>query len=630
MDELSSKLLSELKKNKIIFSEKNVLDAYELASKAHAGQLRHTGEAYITHPIEVAKLLSQLSVDEQTIIAAILHDTLEDTDVTEAEITNKFGTEVLNLVEGVTKLRRTHLKSEDEKDIENVKKLILASTKDIRILLIKLADRLHNARTIEGLGAERRISYAKELLTVFAPLAEYLGVGLFQREFEDIGFYWTHPEDYHEIKKALDSKKQERLELYSKFVKELKNILIKNKIKHQIFHREKSVYSIYKKIKKYKKEKLSEVIDIHDLYDIFAVRIIVNNLSNCYQTLGLVHSRWPYIPEEFDDFISKPKPNGYKSIHTILNTNRWGYIEVQIRTKEMHEYNEFGPASHLAYKKSGQRNAKATDKFKFVKNLVKWQSLNLKKKEDHYSLDLFRENIFVFTKDGALVELPKGSTPIDFAYHVHTSVGDNCVGVKVNGEMRDLSYELKMGDKVEILVSRSRQYPKKDWLNVAKTTSAKTKIRKGLREKDEFESIEKGKSMLFGIAKSIYKININELESRIKDNINLFSVANIDELYSRIGFGLLRAEPVIKIAFPETNIAQIKTKKLVRQINKRVHISGYDDLEYELAGCCDPKSNDDIVAYITADHKTKIHKINCTLLKKHKDINKIIPANWGD
>ncbi|MCA9382134.1 bifunctional (p)ppGpp synthetase/guanosine-3',5'-bis(diphosphate) 3'-pyrophosphohydrolase, partial [Candidatus Dojkabacteria bacterium] len=578
-------------------------------------------------PVAVSKLAIQIGLDDSAVIASLLHDTLEDTKVTSQDISQLFGDEVLKLVQGVTNLRGLGKISQNEEFIANTRKMILASADDVRVLLIKLCDRMHNARTIKGLSPERRRSYADEILLIFAPLSEYFGIGVFQKEFQDIAFREIDPDNYSKISSSLREINKKQAVRYEKFAEEIQTKLKELKIKSEISFRKKGIYSSYKKLEKYEKDSPDKTFSLKDFPDLFALRILVKTVPECYTVLGYLHQRWNYIPEEFSDYISKPKPNGYRSIHTILETNRWGKVEVQIKTFEMHEYNEFGPASHIAYKAGGKTSGES---FSWVKNLMRWTG-NKNNGRNDYEVNLFNENVYLFTPKGQLIELPKDATPIDFAYRIHSSIGDSCTGAKVNGKIVSLDTKLKTGDQVEIIVSKSKKYPSRDWLNIAVSQSTKAHIRRGLREKESFEARQEGKTKVFEAIKSNQNYSENEIESLLLAHLNEFNCNSLDTLYERVGHKTVTTVKVVNTLYPDKNQHQRTKKNVTTQGKMVINIEGIKELEYQLAKCCNPKPKDKICAYLTTQNTTKIHKAECLTLRRMKgNSSRLLKANWEE
>lgn len=472
-------ILGEIRKKEIACDPEKIRNAYLFAEKAHKGQRRKSGDPFITHPAFVAYLAVLLGLDESSIVASLLHDVLEDTSISLRQIEEKFGVEVALIVEGLTCFKKAGRQLENlGEPIDNFQKMLLSSVDDVRILIIRLCDKLHNALTIEYLPERKQKQFAQELFRIYAPLAEYVGLGFFKRELEDVAFAILYPKKYRWIKEVLKNYEESREKRLSAIIRRIKKALVKNKIKYEaIYGRRKGLWSLYQKTKRYVEQGRITWENPKEVLDQVGVTIIVPDIPSCYAALGVVHRRFHYIPEEFDDYISSPKPNGYRAIQTTVYFNR-STAEIQIKTEKMHEYNEFGPASHIAYKVAGGKSV-GDFSYSWVKELVSWKN---RKRTNRFKVKVFDRFVFVVTPKGDVIQLPKGSTPLDFAYYIHTHLGDYCQGVLVNGKLVGLSYTLKNGDLVEILKSKKRVGPKHHWLDLVKTKYAKRIIRKRLNK----------------------------------------------------------------------------------------------------------------------------------------------------
>lgn len=613
-----------LSKSDISFVKK----AYEFAKKAHKGQKRKTGEPYLIHPLYTAYFIAGLGLGKDTIAAAFLHDVIEDCEVTEKKVKEEFNPTVAKLVKGVTSLRHTEKQKISEDTVENLRRFFIVAARDIRAVAIKLADRLHNAKTIYGLSEERQITYAQEIKYVYSTLAEYLGIGYFARQFNDISFKILKPTEYKKINKYLKKHHKKRKKYIKKIIKKIEKLLKENKIDAKVQGREKSIYSFHKKIKRFLREgKIHSKSEYGRVYDNYGFRILVENKEECYRVLGIIHSTWPPLNGEIEDYIANPKPNGYKSLHTKVFCDNNKIAEIQIRTNKMHEYNEFGPASHIAYKLSQRRDI-SNMAFDWIKNiaLFKRKDDDKKKDENAFKVNVFKDNIFVLTPQNEVKQLPKGGTPVDFAYSVHTEVGNKCRGAKVNGKMVSLSKKLSTGDKVEIIIDKNAKYPIAKWLEFVVSSSTRSKIKQALREKERSQAIEKGRKEINSLLKKhdtnlkkILKKRPNEIEIIVYKN----NAKDIDGLLANIGFNLLGAQKVIGELFP-------KQKEFKRTILKKklVEIEGSTQTKYTLAKCCKPRPRDDIIALTTITRGIRIHKKNCQYVKDF-DKDRILKAKWS-
>lgn len=604
-----------------------VKQAFEFAKIAHKGQKRKTGEDYIYHPLHVAYYIASLGLGKDTIAAALLHDVLEDSDVTEREISKTFNPVVLKLVKGVTKLRHTADKKLTDDSVENLRRFLLVASEDIRVLIIKLADRLHNALTIQGLSPERQKTYAEEIKLVYSSLSEYLGIYYFKRRFDDIAFKILNPTEFEKIENFLNKHHRQRHTYIEKIVKIINEKLKKNKVKGEVSGRNKSVFSLYKKVQKYLLEgKIHSESEYGRVYDYYAFRILVKNITDCYRVLGIIHTNWHPLSAEFDDYIANPKPNGYRSLHTTVFCEDRKIAEIHILTSEMQEYNEFGPASHIAYKLAGKDNASPTVAFNWLKRI---SILRPPKKpideSKRFKVKLFKDNVFVLTPDNEVKQLPKGSTPIDFAYTVHTEIGNKCAGAKVNGKMVPLSYELHTGDQVEILIDKRAKYPKSKWLEFVSSHHTRAKIKQALRKKEEKEAIEKGYRKLNERLKQFHT-SFKKLYEDKKNEIDIFiyknNAQNPDGLLARIGFDLLNTDKFISAFFPQ------KVSHLSRSGDEMlIAIEGSTQTRFTIAKCCDPKEGDPIKALTTISRGIRIHKAGCPVITDFEP-ERILEAHW--
>ncbi len=605
--------------------------AYVFAMKKHGAQLRASGDPYYSHPVEVAGILTQFKLDCASVIAGLLHDTVEDTDTTVEEIRGLFGDQVAQLVDGLTKLAMIEQKSTDKKQAENFRKLLLAMSEDIRVLLIKLADRLHNMRTLHFLKSpEKRARIAKETLDIYAPLAERIGMQEIKTELEDIAFKELHRDAYDSIQARLNFLREQGSNIVPKIISQLEKDMKENGIKAEVSGREKSPYSIWRKMQQ-------KNASFEQLSDIMAFRIIVDDVGACYQALGIVHSKYHMIPRRFKDYISTPKPNGYKSIHTGVIGPENTRIEIQIRTHEMHEVAEKGVAAHWAYKQGEKVVGK---NFRWIRELLEIleQASNPEEFLENTKLEMYNDQVFCFTPKGDLIGLPINSTPVDFAYAVHSSVGDTCVGAKINGEIRPLRTVLQNGDQVEILTSKA-QHPSTEWDRFVVTGKAKAAIRRYVRAHKRDQFITLGEQLLERTFKSE---NLDFNEKALVNVFPNFEAESIDDIYAKVGEGLITAWDVMKAVYPAYK--QSKLEKVVKSIvpsftgkknkskSEPLKIKGLiPGMAVHFAGCCHPLPGDRIVGIVTTGKGVAVHRIDCKLLEKFaNEPERWLDISWGD
>ncbi|HYA90764.1 MAG TPA: bifunctional (p)ppGpp synthetase/guanosine-3',5'-bis(diphosphate) 3'-pyrophosphohydrolase [Thermodesulfobacteriota bacterium] len=591
--------------------------AYVFSAKVHLGQVRLSGEPYLNHPLEVAGILTQLKLDVASVATGLLHDTVEDTLTTSKELQENFGEEIAQLVDGLTKISRISLRSSEEHQAENFRKMILAMVKDIRVILIKLADRLHNMRTLQYHSPEKQAEIAQETIDIYAPLAHRLGIDWIKSELENLAFQYLHPELYEEIRRKIAKKEKER----ARYIEEVKRTLMKklyeNHIEGEVTGRLKQTYSIYLKMKE-------QNIDFDQVYDITAFRVVVNSIKACYDVLGIIHSIWKPIPGKFKDYIGLPKENMYQSLHTTVIGPYGERIEIQIRTHEMHKIAEEGIAAHWKYKE-GKVVEEAEDKrFTWLRQLLEWQR-DLKDNQEFIEslkVDLFPNEVYIFTPKGQVRQFPIGSTPVDFAYSIHSDVGNHCVGAKVNGKIVPLRYELRSGDTVEILTSPN-QRPSKDWLKLVKTSRAKTKIRQWFTAEEREKSITLGKDIL---EKELQKYGLQQTKliksGELVNVANEFSFQGVEDLIAAVGYGKVTANQIIGKILPQEKLEQQKEeleggrlKHLIQKITRApkdaLLIRGIDNVMVRYAGCCNPVPGDKVVGFITRGRGVTIHTVDC-------------------
>ncbi len=595
-----------------------VMRAYVFAAKAHKGQERISGEPYLSHPLEVANILTELRLDTASVAAGLLHDVVEDTHATLAEIKELFGTEVAAVVDGVTKLSRIPFSTREEAQAENIRKMILAMSKDIRVILVKLADRLHNMRTLDPLPEAKRRLIAQETLDIYAPLAHRLGISWIKAELEDLALRHLDPQAYHDLAALIARKRKEREGDINEAIRLLETKLAEVDIKAQITGRPKHFYSIYKKMRDQKKE-------FDEIYDLTAVRVITSSLKDCYGTLGVIHTLWKPISHRFKDFIAVPKSNGYQSLHTTVIGPKGDPVEIQIRTREMHRVAEEGIAAHWRYKEGKSGIDPADESFVWLRQLMEWQRDLKDSKEflDTLRVDLFPDEVYVFTPRGDVRQFPKGATPVDFAFAIHTDVGLRCVGAKINGRLIPLRTELQNGDIVEIVTSPNH-IPSKDWLKIVKTPRARSKIRQWIKNEERARSISLGRDLL---EKEIRRLGKSPTQLLRPEALALalerYGFQEEEELFAGLGYGKVSPrQAVSRLLSPEefqalTEAEDTREKKGERKparprpAEEGVRIRGIDDILVRFSKCCSPVPGDDIIGFITRGRGVSIHTADC-------------------
>jgi GTP pyrophosphokinase len=607
--------------------------AYVFSAKVHSGHLRLSGEPYLIHPLEVAGILTQLKLDVASVATGFLHDAVEDTLTTLKEVRENFGEEITQLVDGLTKISQISLRSTEEGQAENYRKMILAMVKDIRVILIKLADRLHNMRTLEYQSPEKQMEIAHETLDIYAPLAHRLGIDWMKSELEDLAFKYLHPDLYEDIQRKIAKKEKER----TRYIDEVNRILMKkfyeNHIDGEVTGRIKQIYSLYLKM-------TDQNINFDQVYDITAFRVIVNTVKECYDVLGIIHSLWKPIPGKFKDYIGLPKENMYQSLHTSVIGPYGERIEIQIRTNEMHKIADEGIAAHWKYKE-GRIIEEADDKrFTWLRQLLEWQR-DLKDSAEFLEtvkVDLFPNEVYVFTPKGAVKQFPRGSTPVDFAYAIHSDVGNHCVGAKVNRRIVSLKYEFRSGDTVEIMTSPN-QKPSKDWLKFAKTSRAKTKIRQHFKTEEWEKSITLGKDLL---EKELRKYDLQQAKliksGELAKVASEFSFKDVDDLIAAVGYGKVTANQIIGKILPPERLEQHgeeeegRLKRLIQKVTRggskdALLIKGVDNIVVRYAGCCNPLPGDKVVGFITRGRGVTIHTSDCKNIMDD-DPNRRVDVEW--
>lgn len=649
MSELIDRTIEDVIKQAKMHNRKSdsklIMRAYKYALENHGDQKRKSGEPYIIHPIQVAYTLAELGLDDATICAALMHDLAEDTAVTLNDISSEFSPEIAEMVNGVTKLAKIKYVSAEEQQVENYRKMFLAMGKDIRVILIKLADRLHNIRTLKFLKRDRQIAIAQETIDLYAPLANRLGVFSMKWELEDQAFKYLYPEEYREIVEGIAKKREERLKFIDQIVDEIKINLKKEKIVCEITGRAKHLYSIYRKMKRDNKT-------LDQIYDLFALRILVNSVKDCYAALGVVHELYTPMPGRFKDYIAVPKPNMYQSLHTTLLGPNGTPFEVQIRTYNMHRIAEFGIAAHWAYKEQSFLHGKKEnvtvkeDKLAWLRESLEWQK-DMQNPDEFMSTlktELVEDSVYVFTPKGQIKTLPKGSTPIDFAYSIHADIGNKMVGAKINSKMMPIITPLHNGDIVDIMTNDNSKGPSRDWLKFVKSSSAKTKIQQWFKKNERDLNIERGKEI---IARELKRIRLNSDElltnKNIESTLQKYSFKTIDDMYVAVGFGSITATKVLSKILeeyrktkPNTEIEEkIEELHTRHNINENVSktgiiVKGIDNCLVKLSKCCNPVPGDEIIGYITRGRGVTVHTKDCVNVKDlFKEEERIIDVYWA-
>jgi guanosine-3',5'-bis(diphosphate) 3'-pyrophosphohydrolase len=615
-----------------------VEDAYHFALKAHEGQMRKSGEPYLEHPMQVALTLAELQLDADALAAALLHDVPEDCDIPISEIEAKFGSEIAQRVDGTTKLGRLSLQvprgvarrggvAVRQQQAESLRKMLVAMAEDLRVVFIKLADRLHNMHTLDVLHPEKRRSIARETLEIYAPLAHRLGIWELKWQLEDLSFRYLEPRKYNQLVKLVAARRTQRESFIAQVIEILKKEFDRVALKAEISGRPKHLYSIYQKMERY----TAQGKHFDDIYDILALRLLVDTVPDCYGAVGIVHSLWHPLPGGFDDFIANPKPNGYQALHTAVMCLGTTPLEVQIRTRKMHHIAEYGVAAHWRYKEGEKRDIHLEERIGWLRQLIDWHRELSGAEEflESVKTDIFIDQVFVFTPKGEIKDLPKGSTPLDFAYRIHTELGHRCIGAKVNGKLVSLDYQLSNGDVVEIMTTKRDKGPSRDWLNLhlgyVSTSHAREKIRQWFKRQERAENIERGRELLDKELKQL-GLKFSDREELAK----AFKYDSVDDFLAAIGYGGISVHHIaLKLASQQEQPRAVKAVTPLKTPASTVRVLGVGDLLTNLARCCHPVPGDEIVGYVTRSRGVTIHRQDCYNVLREDETERLIEVEWG-
>jgi GTP diphosphokinase / guanosine-3',5'-bis(diphosphate) 3'-diphosphatase len=628
LDAQERKLETELLRHHPGANLGRVHEAYDFARHAHEEQRRVSGEPYVSHPLAVAQILAELGLDQATIEAALLHDVPEDTDYSLDDVEEKFGPEVAKLVDGVTKLSKFSALTHEQQQAENIRKMFLAMADDIRVVLIKLADRLHNMRTLGALPIEKQQRIARQTREIYAPLAERLGIWQFKWELEDLAFKVLEPDEYRSLAQQLESHRRAREAYVRRAMDVLRRALAEAGIEAEISGRPKHIYSIHRKM-------VRKGAELAEIYDLHALRVLVNDVRDCYAALGVVHSLWRPIPGQFDDYIAMPKNNLYQSLHTAVVALDGKPLEVQIRTHEMHRVSEVGIAAHWRYKEGSRVDREYDQKLAWLRQLIDWQRDVADATEfvEGVKLDIFQDQVFVFTPKGDIKELPAGSTPLDFAYRIHTDVGHSCIGAKVNNRLVPLDYKLKNGDIVEVVTTKGAHGPSRDWLKIVTTPHAKEKIRQWFKRQQREENIAHGKAALDRELRRLTRTALDRVSGeQLEQMVEAYKFPSLDDFYAAIGYGAISAQQVVTRLGVEDDTSETLLPQVAPQQPERsggIRVKGVGDLLVRFTKCCHPIPGDPIVGFITRGKGVTVHLANCpTVVNETRDANRLIEVEW--
>ena len=613
-------------------------DAYQFAMAAHEGQVRKSGEPYLEHPLQVTLSLVKLQLDTRSLVAALLHDVPEDCGIPVSEIETRFGQEVAKLVDGTTKLGKLSWQAPEkakqrggsttrQQQAENLRKMLVAMAEDLRVVFIKLADRLHNMRTLDALPPARQRSIAQETDEVYAPLAHRLGIWELKWQLENLAFRYLEPDKYHRIARLIAARRTQRESFINQVIQILNQEFDRAKLKSEMLGRPKHIYSIHQKIEKY--SALGK--DFDDINDLLALRVLVNSIPDCYSALGAIHNLWHPLPDQFDDYIANPKPNGYQSLHTTVMCQGTTPLEIQIRTHQMHHIAEFGVASHWSYKEGEKQDIHFEERIGWLRQLVEWHRELSGAEEflESMKTDIFIDQVFVYTPKGEIKDLPKGATPLDFAYRVHTDLGHRCTGTKVNGRLVPLGYQLNNGDVIEIMSTKGTRGPSRDWLNPTlgyiKTSHAKEKIRQWFKKQERTENIERGRELLEKVMRQL-GLKLMEREKIAK----LLKYDSLDDFYAAIGFGGITTHQIALRLSDQQQQPKITEVTPSTQPTSAIKVRGVGDLLTRLAQCCHPVPGDEIIGYITRSRGVTIHRQDCYSVVNENERDRLIPVEWGE
>lgn len=631
-------LINKVKKYNPKADLEQIRKAYDFAYESHGKQFRESGESFIFHPLKVADILANLRLDTPTIVAALLHDVVEDTSLSLTDIESEFGREVRDLIDGVTKLSKIEFKTQEEQQAENLRKMLIAMAKDIRVLLIKLADRLHNMQTLSAIPRDKQKQKAAETLEIYAPLAHRMGISSLKWELEDLAFANLESKKYAQIQKMVAQKREEREAYLREVLKLLRKELSRVGIKSEVSGRPKQFYSIYEKMIKKGK-------DFNEIYDLTAVRVIVSSVRDCYAAIGTIHALWKPVPGRFKDYIAMPKFNMYQSLHTTVIGPEGSSLEIQIRSEVMHRTAEFGIAAHWRYKEVGEQGEKLTERTAWLKEMLNWQREQKDPKDfmENLRIDLFEDEVFVFTPKGDIKSLPKGATPIDFAYSIHTDIGNSLIGAKVNNKIVSIEYQLRNGDIIEILTSKSATGPSKDWLKIAKSSKARNKVRQWFSMESRKDSEHLGRDILLKVLrKEGVSVSLSKLDNLLEDVIERFNFANVDNLYASIGQGKTSARQVttrvinsLKIKEADGKVVDEGLFEIPQRTKKKViegsgiKVEGVENVLVRLAHCCSPVPPDEIIGFVTRGRGVSVHRKDCLNAQKLlESTDRLIEVTW--